>query len=190
MRKTVGLSHGGCATPRSALAIIPHFLSDVNRYSCVIVEKMKNERSPIFARGILRHEKVRFAAVGAVNTGVDFGLLSLLALVIGWPILIANIVSTSSALAVSYILNKKTVFRSEGQGKTRQIVLFVVVTLTGLWVLQGLVIALVGWVLGTIAGQLGGVEVVLIGKIVATLASLTWNYLWYSKVVFPKQKNQ
>lgn len=68
---------------------------------------MKNERSPIFARGILRHEKVRFAAVGAVNTGVDFGLLSLLALVIGWPILIANIVSTSSALVVSYILNKK-----------------------------------------------------------------------------------
>ena len=64
---------------------------------------------------MLRHEKVRFAAVGVVNTAVDFGVLLLLAIVVGWPVFLANIISTSAALATSYVLNKNAVFRSEGK---------------------------------------------------------------------------
>ena len=52
-------------------------------------------------RGVLKYEKVRFAAVGAVNTAVDFGILFSLSLFLGFPVFIANIISTSCALAVS-----------------------------------------------------------------------------------------
>lgn len=139
---------------------------------------------------IFKHEKIRFAAVGAVNTAVDFGVLIALAIVAGWPVFLANIVSTSAALATSYVLNKNAVFRSSDKSNVRQIVLFVGVTLTGIWVLQGVVIALVGWMLYGLLGQLNDATFVLIGKIFATFASLAWNYVWYSRVVFPKQKKQ
>lgn len=139
---------------------------------------------------IFRHEKIRFAAVGAVNTAVDFGVLIALAIVAGWPVFFANIVSTSAALATSYVLNKNAVFRRSGKSNFQQIALFVGVTLTGIWVLQAIVIVLVGWILYSIMGQLNDATFVLVGKIVATFASLAWNYVWYSKVVFREAKNQ
>lgn len=134
------------------------------------------------------NEKIRFALVGVVNTATDFSILFLLTSVFGVATFAANIVSTSIALAVSYLLNKKAVFKNTDSHNYSQIILFIVVTLSGLWILQGIII----WVmLGVLEDQLHLASgVALFGaKAVATLFSLIWNYLWYSRVVFHQAKS-
>lgn len=138
------------------------------------------------ASGILKYEKIRFAMVGVVNTIVDFGILSVLAIFFGLPVFIANIISTSCALMVSYLLNKKAVFGDGDKHNTRQIIKFLVVTLSGLWFLQSIVIVFTWWVLYGIMGVYQSVLFLLVGKAFATVASLVWNYLWYSRFVFRK----
>ena len=132
----------------------------------------------------MRHEKVRFILVGAVNTSIDFIVLFALVDLFGAPTIVANIVSTTVAVAVSYVLNKKAVFGDTDTHNVTQIALFVVVTLTGLWVLQGIIIAVLAPWLQTFVGK----NIALFGaKLVATVFSLTWNYLWYSRIVFKKK---
>lgn len=134
---------------------------------------------------VLQHEKIRFAAVGGLNTVVDFTILFSLVTLLSISSLVANVVSTSTALVVSYLLNKKAVFGDTDAHNPRQMLLFVIVTLSGLWILQGLVI----WSVTNVADMwlmLSAGATLLIAKVIATLFSLTWNYLWYSRVVFRK----
>jgi len=128
---------------------------------------------------LLHPEKIRFAAVGAINTAVDFAILFTLVAAFGMPELAANVVSTSAALAVSYLLNKKAVFKDTDTHNPRQVLLFVTVTLFGLWVLQGGVIFAITSLVGTKGGW-----VLLAAKCVASFFSLVWNWFWYSRVVF------
>lgn len=124
---------------------------------------------------------LRFALVGFVNTAVDFVILFALT-GLGMQVLWANVISTSAALGLSFVLNRNFTFRSGGD-RRRQIVLFFVVTLIGLWVLQPLVIAGVQFLL-PVHDQLS----LLIGKACATAVSLTWNYILYARLVFPDEK--
>lgn len=120
----------------------------------------------------------RFVLVGGANTLVDVALLFVLT-GSGMPVVVANTISTSVALGMSFLLNRRFTFRSTGH-QGRQIFWFLVVTLIGLWVLQPLII--VGFT------ALALVEptalALLIGKILATAVSMTWNYVLYSRVVF------
>ncbi|MDQ5982439.1 MAG: hypothetical protein QG549_436 [Patescibacteria group bacterium] len=139
------------------------------------------------SRTIFRYEKVRFITVGVINTLVDFSILLSLSLLLNFPVFIANVLSTSCALAVSYLLNKKAVFDTDEKHTARQIILFVVVTLTGLWVLQTLIILGVSTLIKSYASGIDTALAVVIGKVIATVVSLTWNYIWYSRVVFKKE---
>lgn len=150
-------------------------------------QKTKTLRSG--ASHIWKYEKVRFASVGVINTLVDFVIFLTLAKIIGFPAVIANVFSTSCGLTVSYLLNKKAVFGSTNTNNRQQIAQFVIVTLFGLWVLQAIVITTVGIVLDMLVPQMSAVVVLIFAKAVATLVSLTWNYLWYSRVVFKKGKS-
>lgn len=126
---------------------------------------------------------LRFGLVGGVNTALDFGLLFILKF-IGVPVELANIMSTGTAFVFSFFANKKYTFKSTGSNVMREIILFIVVTLTGLWVLQTLVINLLHQPLTSLVGNddMG----LFVAKLLATLVSLTWNYLLYSRVVFKK----
>jgi putative flippase GtrA len=138
-----------------------------------------------------RHRTViMFALIGAVNTLVDISIYATLQAG-GMPILPANIISTSAALLLSFGLNKKFSFRSDR--KIRQsLPLFIGVTLVGLWALQPLVIygslAILEWqpISSVLSGAFGSNETVpaVIGKLIATGASMAWNYLLYQKLVF------
>jgi putative flippase GtrA len=132
------------------------------------------------------NEKIRFVLVGVVNTVTDFSILFILASVFGVATIIANVISTSIALSVSYLLNKKTVFKNSDTHNYRQAILFVVVTLSGLWIIQGIII----WVtIGIFSSlHLHDKEALFGAKLVATVFSLIWNYLWYSRVVFRQEK--
>ena len=126
--------------------------------------------------------KVRFGLVGAANTALDFGLLLVLANFFAVPHVIANIISSSIAFVSSFFANKKYTFKTTGQSVIREMILFTVVTLFGLWVIQSAIIALLT---PPIRGIVTNETITLvIAKLVATLASLTWNYILYSRIVF------
>jgi len=127
--------------------------------------------------------KLRFGTVGAANTAVDFGLLFVLRS-LGLPIISANIISTTAAFCFSFFANKKYTFQSKDGNVKRELFLFVIVTLFGLWVLQTIIIQLVLWPLHTT--NLPSETSLLIAKVFATLVSLIWNYIMYSRVVFKK----
>lgn len=126
---------------------------------------------------------LRFGIVGGANTALDFGLLFVFKF-IGIPVEIANIMSTGLAFIFSFFANKKYTFKTTGTNVIREMLLFVIITLTGLWGLQTLIIALTH---NPLTQLMGNTDVaLLVAKLLATVASLTWNYLFYSKLVFKK----
>lgn len=128
---------------------------------------------------IKKHEsKLRFALVGGTNTAIDFGILFLLH-GLGVNKYIANIVSTSVAFIFSFFANRRFTFQSKKAVRT-QVIPFLIVTLTGLWVLQPIVI----WLVLLPLQQLDQTMALFIAKLVATVVSLVWNYVLYSRSVF------
>ena len=137
-----------------------------------------------------RQRLIRFISIGLINTAVDVTIfLALRELRV--PIFFANVISTSIALGLSYILNSRFTFQSTAQTK-RSLPLFLLVTLAGLWLLQPAVIkiALVTLHTGTfdsllvaVAGQPSSLYE-LLAKLAATPATLIWNYVLYKNVVF------
>ena len=126
-------------------------------------------------------QKMRFMMVGGFNTLLDFGLLFLLKS-FGLPVITANILSTTIAFCFSFFANKKFTFRSTTKKIYRQIILFIIATLFGLWVLQTIVISVAYPLLQSL--EVTDEIALLIAKLIATVVSLIWNYLLYSRVVF------
>ena len=126
---------------------------------------------------------LRFGIVGGANTALDFGLLFVFKF-IGIPVEIANIMSTGLAFIFSFFANKKYTFKTTNTNVIREMLLFVIITLTGLWGLQTLIITLTH---NPLTQLMGNTDVALLtAKLLATVASLTWNYLFYSRLVFKK----
>lgn len=128
-----------------------------------------------------KHEsKLRFAFIGGINTAIDFGILFLLT-ALGLDKLVANFFSTSIAFVFSFFANRTFTFKSTGSAK-KQFLPFLIVTLIGLWVLQPLVILGVTQLLHALNDSLA----LFIAKLIATIVSLVWNYILYSRFVFKK----
>ena len=132
-----------------------------------------------------KSQKIRFITVGGANTLIDFGLLFLLKS-LGLPVLTANIISTSVAFCFSFFANKKYTFKTTSANIKKEIILFTIITLFGLWILQTIVIKLVSILLE----QTGLPDniILLLAKLLATVVSLVWNYVLYSKVVFKQDQ--
>ena len=117
---------------------------------------------------------------------------------LGMGVIQANVVSTTAAMSFSFVANKRFVFRHRGGSWCWQLAVFLGITVFGLYVLQNGIIALLTsvWpapmqqvVLLVHAMGLGlflsdSIVVSNGAKVVATVVSLTWNYIWYQKVVF------
>ena len=86
----------------------------------------------------------------------------------------------------SFFMNKKWTFDSKSKDYARQVVLFIVFTLIGLWVIQNGII----WLLFNFAPHFGLSDLVFmnLAKVFASVFSLTWNYLTYEKFVFTDKK--
>lgn len=129
-----------------------------------------------------KHEsKLRFAFIGGINTALDFGILFLLT-ALGLDKLVANFFSTSVAFVFSFFANRTFTFKSTGSAK-KQFLPFLIVTLIGLWVLQPLVILAITQLLHSLDQALA----LFIAKLIATVVSLIWNYILYSRFVFKKK---
>ena len=125
----------------------------------------------------------RFAVVGAASTLIDFAILFGLK-ALGLPAITSNIVSTGVAFVFSFAANKTYTFKTTGNNVVKEMILFVVFTLIGLWVFQSVIIYLTNPYLET---TLQNKELALfISKLLATVVSTIWNYLTYSRLVFKK----
>lgn len=134
-------------------------------------------------------EKIRFGIVGGANTALDFLLLFIL-VGVGLDKIPANYISTSVALMFSFFVNRSFTFKHKAGNAKKQLIqlaLFIGITLIGLWVIQPLII----FGIGSILASTGWSEslILLIAKLVATVASLIWNYIFYSRLVFKKFKD-
>lgn len=145
----------------------------------------------------------RFGVVGIINTAIDFFFLNLFSRLFGWSDLVANIPAVAIAMTFSFFANRAFVFHAEKDHKPigRQALEFFPITAIGMFGIQTAVIFFLEniwtWPIHfavTIAGLLGLTHfvdsqfIITNGvKVIATLTSLTWNYLMYKKVVFKKQ---
>ena len=132
-------------------------------------------------------EKIRYMVVGGTNTVLDFCLLFLF-VGLGINKIPANYLSTGVAMIFSFYANKSFTFKDTNANKRRQFAQFISVTVAGMWVLQPLVIWLVTRSLDM---HIANPSIQLfIAKVIATGASLVWNYLLYSRLVFKKSTKE
>ena len=121
---------------------------------------------------------LRYLLVGVFNTLLDLGLFTLFAVVVGLHPLVANIVSTSITLCVSYLLNRVFVFRT-ARSVQRTVVQFVAVTLISGLVVQSAVIWTVIHLGALIVPDLSHDVLALLAKICAMGVGMGSNYLGY-----------
>lgn len=128
-------------------------------------------------------EKLRFAIVGGANTALDFIILFALTFA-GVDKFVANYISTGASLIFSFFVNKSFTFKHKTGNAKKQFILFLVITLIGLWVIQPIVI----WISSAALAPYITNEAIslFIAKLIATVASLIWNYVLYSRIVFKK----
>lgn len=88
-------------------------------------------------------------------------------------------------------MNKKITFKSVSNNKKeliREMVLFILVTLFGLWVIQNIVISTA---MPIFENLLKNKRIsLLLSKLIATIFSLIWNFILYKKVVFKNKSGQ
>lgn len=150
-----------------------------------------------------RKRLTRFAIVGVFNTGLDFSILNALVFAFGLSTIVANVISGTVAISISFFLNHRFVFNPNKPKTVRDFFVFVVITMIGIYGLQNVIIYtlthyatapsdwlfdLLQWIKSGIFSQ----EFVRLNfaKVIATLASLTWNYFMYAKFVFkPSSKS-
>ena len=130
-------------------------------------------------------QKIRFGIVGLANTALDFAILFIL-VALGLDKIPANYVSTGISFIFSFFVNKSFTFKSKSGNVKKQFAYFVVITMIGLWVIQPIIIGGVSALLANTGWA--SAAVLLIAKLIATVASLIWNYLFYSRLVFKEGK--
>jgi len=144
---------------------------------------------------------VRFIVVGIINTIIDFSVLNTLVFAFGLNNILANTVSVTVAMAASYLLNHYIVFRKGTDSHTKRLVLFVLITIFGLFVIQNLTIYLLvhiftwpGHVATTVIHGVGLTRFsqefisLNLAKAIATGITMVWNYFMYKKFVFVGEK--
>ena len=130
-------------------------------------------------------QKIRFGIVGLANTALDFILLFIL-VGLGLDKIPANYISTGISFVFSFFVNKKFTFKSKGGNVKKQFAYFIAITIVGLWVIQPIIITIVSNLLESTG--LAEAAILFIAKVIATGASLVWNYLFYSRLVFKEAK--
>ena len=124
---------------------------------------------------------IRFIIVGVSNTVLDFVLMNIFKLV-GLNLIVANTLYTGIAMIYSFFMNKKWTFRNAGNNYIKQVTLFFIFTVIGIWVIQNGFI----WLIDSYLPHFGLSDQLFanVAKLAASVPSLLWNYVTYNKIVF------
>lgn len=137
----------------------------------------------IHQRAIAR-EIVLFALVGVLNTAADFATLNLLVAVThihrGVALFALNGVGFTVAVVISYVLNTRLTFRQANLADARQMTRFLGASLVGLLLNSAVVALTAAWFDGLHAPLVA----LTVGKLLATGASLCWNYVVMRRFVY------
>lgn len=121
---------------------------------------------------------VRFGSVGLVVTATDFIVLNFF-LLLGLPVLMANLIAVSCAMTLSFWLNRAFVFDGD-HTSARTVALFIGGTIFSLYGLQSLILHLM-----THGSPMADSLIYAnLTKLLATAVSATFNFIYYKKVVF------
>ncbi len=129
----------------------------------------------------------KFAAVGFLNTAIDFGILNLLSamtgITAGFYLGSINVPAAGIAMMNSYFWNKFWVFRARGGNAASDLPKFVIVSVGAILVNSAIVA--IGTEFPAPAG-LGPALWLNATKVLATAASFLWNFVGYKLIVFRK----
>lgn len=150
----------------------------------------------------------KFAAVGVLNTAIDFIILNALVFlgftaafsIFNQKFLIANVISVAAAMINSFILNKQWVFRCEGGSVFLEIIKFLAITIIGMFVVHQLIFNFFYYEFHTVADLIIAVVrlikldsvfsdqfvILNFSKSIAIVGSLIWNFVGYKFFVFKK----
>ncbi len=111
---------------------------------------------------------MKFGVVGAIAFVIDYGLLALLTEVFGVNYLVSATISFTASVVFNYVASMRYVFtHKENMSRRREFIIFVVLSVIGLLINNGLMWA--------------GVELLhvhyLIVKIFATAVVMVWNFV-------------
>ncbi len=120
------------------------------------------------------YQLIKFIIVGAVNFLVDFGILTLLNKVFGWPLMISNTISYSCGVINSFMLNQYWTFKQKHKFLSSRFAVFILINLLSLGV-NNLAVH--------ILGNLYGLSNIW-AKLIATVFSFTVNFAGNKLLVF------
>jgi len=134
----------------------------------------------------------RYSLVGFIATSIDYGLLNLLTHIVGLPLVVSNVISTSISSILSYILNRNVVFKDKGHSEWRSILLYVASVAIGIFILQSTVLFVLGnGVLENAYDNFGVHDDALnqllatnTAKVIAGFGTMAWNFLIQRRFVF------
>ncbi len=121
-------------------------------------------------------EKIKFVLVGGFNTVLDFCIFGFLANIVSIPKEIANIISTTICISISFLLNYKFVWKSK-KSKKETAPGFVIVSLFSAWIVQNIAINIITIPFGENA------TTKLVGKAFGSICGMVSNYFGY-KFIF------
>ena len=79
---------------------------------------------------------IKFGIVGVIATFVDVGVLVLLKELLHLDVLVSSAISFCVSVMVNYILSMTFVFKSKNQNKVREIIIFILLSVGGLFLNQ------------------------------------------------------
>lgn len=130
----------------------------------------------------------KFAAVGAFNTFLDWGVYSLLMLMTqiyaGPSIALFKVISFGVAMIGGYLWNKYWTFNATNKSTANEMGLFLTVSVIGATINVSLTWLIVQMFTGTqtVTPQ----QLAQLAAGIATIASMIWNFLGYKLIVFKK----
>jgi len=111
---------------------------------------------------------------------VDFLILFILFNVFKMPVFYSNIISTSIALLFNFFINKNYILRHKDKVAGDKIKLFLIITFTGLWLVQPIIITIAKSIFDQLISNNN--IILIIGKIFAVIIVLFLNNLLYKKL--------
>lgn len=138
---------------------------------------------------VIAAQFLKFAVIGAINTGIDFAILNLLSYATGIKegngLIPLNLISFALAVANSYFLNKRWAFKDSTHGEAaKKFSIFLVVSIIGA-VINTLILRYVSSEITPMFG-LNPTLWLNFAKVLATGISLVWNFIGYKLFVFNK----
>ena len=138
---------------------------------------------------VVKHDFVKFAIVGVVSTVIDMILLKIVN-TIGWPYWLALAIGFGAGTINGYFMNSRWTFKYDTSGKESiKFTQFVIVSFVGFCLTEligNIYIGYFGHDLSALGLTIGPK---MVGKIIAVIIVLFWNYFANKHWTFRKQSN-